>query len=198
MVQLMKESGCEGVYLGIESGSNEILKNMNKATTIDKYKKGIELLKKYGINTVASILVGFPGETEDTVKETMDFLEDSGPDFLTIHLWYCSTITPIWKQREEYKIKGSQFEWSHETMNSKEACDLIYDIHSTIKNTIYIPQYNFDFAGVVNLLRRGMSIEQVKDFLNLFNKGVREKLSSPVPGNILKETAQKLKNACLY
>jgi radical SAM superfamily enzyme YgiQ (UPF0313 family) len=49
VVELMKESGCEGVFMGIESGSDKILENMNKASRIEKYYEGIALLKEYDI-----------------------------------------------------------------------------------------------------------------------------------------------------
>ena len=68
-IELMAQSGCKGVFLGIESGSPTILKNMNKSATVEKYAQGIEWLRQYGILTFASIITGFPGETEATVQE---------------------------------------------------------------------------------------------------------------------------------
>jgi len=175
-VELMKESGCEGVFLGIESGNNDILKNMNKAASLDKYRSGITLLKEYGIITYASFIIGFPGETVNTVRDTVNFIEEYQPDFYRTQLWYCDTTTPIWLQREKYNIQGSQFQWSHETMDSKTACDLIEDIFLNMKNSIWVPQYNFEFAALFNLLHRGMSLEQVKQFIVYFNDGIKEKL----------------------
>jgi radical SAM PhpK family P-methyltransferase len=69
-IELMARSGCKGVFLGIESGSNQILKNMNKAATIEKYLEGIKHLDAHQILTLASFIIGFPGETEETVRET--------------------------------------------------------------------------------------------------------------------------------
>ncbi|MCP4151439.1 MAG: radical SAM protein, partial [bacterium] len=64
-IELMKESGCEGVFLGIESGSDKILKNMNKAATVEKYLRGISLLNEYDMLAYGSFIIGFPGETEE-------------------------------------------------------------------------------------------------------------------------------------
>ena len=47
--RMMKESGCDGVYLGIESADNQILKYMKKAAKGEVYMRGVECLKKYGL-----------------------------------------------------------------------------------------------------------------------------------------------------
>lgn len=193
-VELMKESGCEGVFLGIESGNDEILKNMNKAASLDKYRNGITLLKEYEITTYASFIIGFPGETVDTVRDTVSFIEEYRPDFFRTQLWYCDTTTPIWLQREKYDIQGSQFQWSHKTMDSNTACDLIEDIFLNIKNSIWVPQYNFEFAALFNLIHRGMSIEQVKQFINYFNDGIKEKLLKPHQTEVSSVVIENLKN----
>src|SRR5205085_10332281 len=68
---LMYKSRCKGVFLGIESGDPTVLVNMNKFAKVDRYKYGIRMLKERGITTFASIIVGFPGESEETVKNTL-------------------------------------------------------------------------------------------------------------------------------
>jgi len=198
MVELMKESGCEGVYLGLESGNNQILKNMNKATTLEKYLKGTALLKEYGILMHGNFIIGFPGETNETVQDTINFIKESGIDFFRVQLWYCMPITPIWKQRERYNIKGKSFEWSHKTMNSNTACDIIDHIFLSINEPIWVPQYNFDVNNLFHLIQRGMSLNQVKNFLRAFNKGIREKLINPSIIEISPQVASQLKNTCQY
>jgi radical SAM PhpK family P-methyltransferase len=195
-VQLMKESGCEGVFLGIESGSNRILKNMNKATTVEKYLAGIKLLEEYGILTFGSFIVGFPGETEETVQDTIQFIEESGLDFFRAQLWYCEPVTPIWRKREEYKISGSNFQWTHNTMDSQKACDLIEEIFLAIKNPIWVPQYNFECDGLFKLIHRGFTLEEVKHFLINFNNAVKERLEEPTGKDVSFDAVIKLKKAC--
>jgi len=196
MVELMKESGCEGVYLGLESGNDRILKNMNKAVTVRKYLDGIKLLKEYGILTHGNFIVGFPGETHRTVRDTVEFIKNSGIDFFRVQLWYCMPITPIWKEKEKYGIKGKSFEWSHNTMDSKTACDLIDEIFLSVEEPIWVPQYNFDINNVFHLLQRGMPLEQVKQFLRAFNDGIKEKLREPSRVEAGKEVIENIKNAC--
>ncbi|UCH92359.1 MAG: PhpK family radical SAM P-methyltransferase [Candidatus Aminicenantes bacterium] len=196
IVELMKESGCEGVFLGIESGSPKILKNMNKAASVDKYFEGVALLKEFGIIPFGSFIVGFPGETDETLQETVRFIEESEIDFFRAHLWYCEPITPIWREKEKYKIKGSNFEWSHATMDSRRACDLIDDMFVSIKKSIWIPQYNFDLDNLFHITNRGFTLEEVRNILNAFNSGIREKLNNPAKKEVNLKVIKQLKKFC--
>lgn len=191
MVELMKESGCAGVFLGLESGNNQILKNMNKAARVEDYRQGIALLKEYSIITYGSFIIGFPGETQDTVMDTVKLIEESELDFYRTQLWYYEAITPIAKEKERYGIKGSNFEWSHKTMNSKEAADLIDNIFLSIDKSLWLPQYNFDFVNIFHLTNQDLPLERVKNFIRVFNNGIKEKLIDPsrdeTSANILKQ-----------
>lgn len=178
VISLMKESGCEGVFLGIESGNNEILKNMNKKSTIEDYSRGIKLLKEAGILTFGAFITGFPGETFKSVFETIKFIESSGLDFYRTQLWFSEHITPIYKRKEEFKIEGEGFEWSHKTMNSKVASSYIEKMCTDIKNVTWLPQYDFDYETIFRLLHNGMKIEQVKSFVEIANENIKEKIKN--------------------
>jgi radical SAM PhpK family P-methyltransferase len=195
-VKLMKESGCEGVFLGIESGNEEILKNMNKKSDLEKYLQGTSLLKEQGIVTFGSFIIGFPGETDDTVQDTKKFIKESGLDFYRVQLWYGEPITPIWKKKEKYNISGESFEWSHATMDSSRACDLIDETFCSIENPIWVPQYNFDFDSIWHLIHQGMSLEDVKDFLRTFYMGLKEKLLNPNQKEVSYEVIIRLMKVC--
>jgi len=197
-VELLKESGCEGVFLGIESGNDQILANMNKAASIKDYLKGIELLKKYGILTYGSFIIGFPGETYETALDTVKFIENSEIDFYRTQLWYCDPLTPIYKQREKYHIKNSNFEWSHATMNSKEAGDLIDNIFLSIKKSTWLPQYGFDFTTIFHLTNRGISLGKARNFIRSFNQGLEEKLLNPTRNEVSPGVMNRLKNSLIY
>ena len=197
-LELMNMAGCEGVFLGLESGNDQILKNMNKAVDVEKYLRGLKLLKEYEIITFGNFIIGFPGETEETVKDTANFIQNSGLDFFRAQLWYCEPITPIFKEKDLYHIKGESFEWSHSTMNAQTACDLIENIFSTIENPTWIPQYNCDFDSIWHFVHRDVSIPQVKNLLKHFNFAVNEKLiSGPSHGEVSYKVLKQLKDACL-
>ncbi|MEK6278958.1 MAG: PhpK family radical SAM P-methyltransferase [Acidobacteriota bacterium] len=165
-IDLMAESGCKGVFLGIESGSPTILINMNKSATVEKYAHGIKWLKRRGIMTFGSFIVGFPGETEKTVKETIDFIRENEPDYYRAQMWYCEPGTPIQQHRDKYDIKGEGFVWSHATMDSLSAMDQIDQMFLSVRESIWLPQWSFDFWIVPYLMGRGMSLDQFKSFMS--------------------------------
>lgn len=165
-IDLMAESGCKGVFLGVESGSPTILTNMNKSATVEKYTKGIEWLRQRGILTFASMITGFPGETEATVQETIDFIRETKPDYYRSQMWYCEPGTPIQNRREEFRIQGEGFVWNHATMDSLEAMDHIDRMFLTVKESLWLPQWSFDFWIIPYLMGRGISLAQFKQFMS--------------------------------
>ncbi len=195
MVELMKESGCNGVFLGIESANSQMLKNMNKSATVEQYANGIRLLKEVGIFTEVSFFIGYLGETEETVRDTIRFIEETAPDFYRVQAWYCLKNSPFWAEKDKYGVEGLELEWSHKTMDSRKAFDLVENTIKTIKNSVFVPIYTFDLAGIVNLIQRGFSVEQVKKLLQSFDDGLREKLAT---GNMeaSPEVINKIREAC--
>lgn len=168
-IDLLAESGCAGVFLGIESGSPTILKNMSKAAKVEQYLRGMERLHKNGVLTFASIITGFPGETEATVQETADFLKESQPDYFRTQLWYCEKGTPIELQREKYGIEGDGFVWQHNTMDSLEAIEHIERMFLSL-DLDWLPQWSFDFWIIPYYLGRGMSRDGFKSLMREANR----------------------------
>jgi radical SAM PhpK family P-methyltransferase len=180
-LQLMRESGCEGVFLGVESGSDEMLKRMNKTSRSAHYRRVIPALKELGILTYCSLIVGFPGETDDTLRETRSLIVDTEPDFYRAQLWYCDPNTPVWARRQELGIQGSAFAWRHPTMDAARAARIIDQWFLEPQASIWLPQQGFELWSVFYLQRLGMPLEQLKAFLRTFNDAVREKLRSATP-----------------
>lgn len=164
---LMKESGCAGVFLGIESGDSGVLTNMNKMATVEKYLHGVQLLNEYDIPTFASFIIGFPGECEQSVKNTIDFLEEARPTFFRCEPWFYNHLSPIHARRAELGLEGQNYQWSHKTMDVEQACDYVEIICLSVKGSIWMPMYNFDFWALPYLRGKGMSTQQVKTFLKL-------------------------------
>jgi anaerobic magnesium-protoporphyrin IX monomethyl ester cyclase len=178
-IELAAEAGCRGVFLGIESGSDTVLECMNKTARTKHYRKAIPLLRKAGIVTHTNMLIGFPGETERTVQETIDFIQEAQPDFYRVQLWYCDPTTPVWRKREELGIQGAAYNWTHHTMSASQACDLRDRMFMSIDRSTWLPDYAFEVFCVLYLRRKGMSLEQVKTYLACFNNVVRDGLVDP-------------------
>ena len=199
-IELMSKAGCEGIFLGIESGSDFLLKEMNKTSRRRNYMETIPRLRDAGISTYASLIIGYPGETYETVGETISLIEAARPDFFRAQLWYCDPITPIWKKKDDYGIKGSAFNWSHATMDVNTACDLIDRIFLAISedDSIWLPQFGFEFWSVFYLQRKGMSMGQIKTFLKCFNAVIKERLIYPNREQINPLLLTALETSCRF
>jgi len=79
--EMMKAAGAHQVQIGIESGVQEMLDGMNKRCTVDANARALANCRRIGLTTVVSLIVGFPGETEDTLDRTLEFLRATPPDF---------------------------------------------------------------------------------------------------------------------
>ncbi|MCF7907311.1 MAG: radical SAM protein [Candidatus Omnitrophica bacterium] len=106
--QKMKQAGCFKLQIGLESGSNKVLKLMHKSFTAEISEKNIIFAKKAGIETEIFTMIGFPGEAEKDFQETYDFIKrnakylDTIKSINTLHL---IAGTEIYEQRERFKIK---------------------------------------------------------------------------------------------
>lgn len=79
----MHRAGCYRIDFGVESGSPQILKNINKAFKIEDAKRAFQLCKKIGIRPNAYLILGSPGETRKTVDETISLMAQIQPDVST-------------------------------------------------------------------------------------------------------------------
>lgn len=162
-VSLMKESGCMAVLLGVESGDDNMLKLMNKKTNTEKLAKGIRLLEQYEIMTFGYFIIGYPTETNETVYNTLDFINMSDLSFFKIHKWVCEHGTHVWDQRDKYGLVDKNGYWVHNTMDSSEAdrkIDWVY------KNAIKPGLQELDFALILQAIKAGADVNRVKSILS--------------------------------
>lgn len=82
----MKNSNCKRVKLGIESGSDRILKLIKKDETKNQMKEGVSFLKKHGIPITIYLMAGFPDETDEDLQETINFAKEMEADYYSISI----------------------------------------------------------------------------------------------------------------
>ncbi|MBA7468013.1 radical SAM protein [archaeon] len=88
----MKEAGCVSVWFGVESGSQEVLDEMQKGISTDQTVRTVGLVRELGLQPVPNVLLGFPGETKETAWKTIKFVEKLCPD--TIAFFNIATPLP--------------------------------------------------------------------------------------------------------
>ena len=112
-IRYLAESGCKWACLGLESGSDKILRMMQKGTTVDKARKTIGLLKSYGISVLGWFIVGFPGETWNTINETLDFIHEIELDKVVVYPLIPYPGTDLWNNRAKYGLRITDEDFSH-------------------------------------------------------------------------------------
>lgn len=151
---LMARAGCELVSIGIESGSPRILNNMNKAASTEDHKKTLKFLEKVGILAQCGFVIGFPGETQKTIRETYKFILKTKVRLANIQPFTIRSLSMIILNdhfRKNFrinliKIDEDNFDWSHKTMNLSGAIafakkiknSLVYDRMSYVSFRRYL------------------------------------------------------------
>ncbi len=161
---LMAQAGWGGVFLGVESGDQEILGNMNKFAKVGTVARGVRALRERGITTFASFIVGFPGETEASIANTIAFIEDNAPTFYRAEVWYADPGTPVMRDPERFGIRGAAFSWRHATMDWRQATQWVHEIYSTVTASQVLPVYGFDFWSLPYLLGQGLTLDDIQEF----------------------------------
>lgn len=85
LLRTMKEAGCAAIYYGVETGNKEMLQIMGKGHNLDKIREVFSITKKHGILANAYFLLGVPGETAQSMKDTIEFSGKINADFALFH-----------------------------------------------------------------------------------------------------------------
>jgi anaerobic magnesium-protoporphyrin IX monomethyl ester cyclase len=86
MADLMKKSGCWMVSFGIESGSQEILDRCDKKITLEQSRRAVAVARQAGLISIGHFVLGFPGETRETLRQTIRFSREVNPDFVEFYI----------------------------------------------------------------------------------------------------------------
>jgi radical SAM superfamily enzyme YgiQ (UPF0313 family) len=85
LLKLMKSVGCSMVSYGAESAVPEILKNCRKGTTPEQIKNALKWSREAGLETICHIIFGLPGETKETINQTIKFVKKLNPDYVQFY-----------------------------------------------------------------------------------------------------------------
>ena len=103
-LKMMSDSGCVGVGIGIESGSERILKIIGKGEPLSVMKQAVAMLKEAGIYVKGFFIVGLPGENAESLDETDRFLDEVQLDDIDCKIFQPYPGSPIYDHRECYDI----------------------------------------------------------------------------------------------
>ncbi len=115
----MRAAGCRRVFIGVESASEKILNSlaMKKGQHLDQARRAVALARRHGLRVTASFVVGTPGETEETARETYAFALELDPDYAMFSALVPSVGSELFeKARREGKLDVRNYRGSHYLM----------------------------------------------------------------------------------
>jgi radical SAM superfamily enzyme YgiQ (UPF0313 family) len=120
----MKKAGFWQVLFGVESGDDAILAKMEKDASVEEAKKAIALMRKVGIKVSTTNIIGFPGETLDSLRKTVELNKEAKPDVIQFAIATPLIGTRLWDEC----VKNNYL-----TVDIKEAERAIVGTHAIIK-----------------------------------------------------------------
>lgn len=143
-VKMMRDAGCVEVGMGIESGSEKILKAINKGETVATIRKAVHLLKDAGIRVKGFFILGLPGESHETLEETDRFLADTDLDDVDIKVFQPYPGSPIWENKASLDIDWHDMELAKQFYKGRFG-----EYHGNVRTTALT---NEEIAAAMNFL----------------------------------------------
>lgn len=117
MIDSLKSAGCHTIMYGIESSNPDILKMMNKGISPELVMKTVSYTKQHGIKTLGFFLFGFPGETRQTIEDTIRFSLNLPLDYALFSILLPLPDTDIYSYYQEHGLGDY---WAEYTMNESK------------------------------------------------------------------------------
>ena len=152
MCELAVKAKCEEFWMGLESGSAEIHRDINKGTTVDMIRQAFKVAKKFGIRRRTYALLGTPLESYETIKETEKLIDDVDPEIIGFSILAPYPGTSYWKS--EY----DELDWSQ-----------IDEFSNTTWHSNYLSNQQQNSLGSFFLTKIFSTQRRVKNFSNLEN-----------------------------
>jgi radical SAM superfamily enzyme YgiQ (UPF0313 family) len=111
-LRIMKETGCDAVSFGVESGNQEMLDRIKKKITLDQVRRAVEMCQEVGLIVHCSFIVGLPGESRETLEETKKFARSLGNIDYGYHLLAPFPGTTVREEVEKYDLEILTDDWS--------------------------------------------------------------------------------------
>ncbi len=116
LLEIMMDAGCDAISFGIESGNQEMLDLVEKHMKLEQVTKAVEICKDVGMHVFSSFIVGLPGETAETLKETNEFAKSLGTDF-GYHFLAPLPGTPVRDNVQAYDVNILSTDWDEYDAN---------------------------------------------------------------------------------
>lgn len=119
LVRFMVEAGCKTIQMGVESGNQNRLFDINKQISLEQCRKAFSICREAGLVTVGYFIIGFPGETSEEAKRTFAFAEEVDADYVVCSPLFIVPGTQMFKEAEKDPLFDND-SWKRFILNPKE------------------------------------------------------------------------------
>ncbi len=113
VIEILRSSGCFRIWIGAESGSQRIIDAMDRRVDVQQVRTMIQSTRQAGIQAGTFIMLGYPGETEADIRDTVEHLKAANPDLFTITIAYPIKGTGLYE--EVQSIGTNTLQWAEST-----------------------------------------------------------------------------------
>jgi len=167
LLSLMKKAGCHTVLIGVESGEEKLLRKYSKGVTLAQIEQAFELCKKLKIRTLGHFIIGLPGETQESVKKTIELAKRLKCDLASFNIAVPPVGTKLrsmavekgWLKDEELEFDSSESYPVMETSTfskedawkwRKKAVRSFYFRPGYLIKNIFTPRSSYEWRIVLN------------------------------------------------
>jgi tRNA A37 methylthiotransferase MiaB len=161
LLEKMKRSGCIALDIGVESGSTEMLRSMGRKYAPETAVNIARFARELGIISNFNVVVGFPGETRDSIMRTAELIEKAQPDTYASFLFYMAYHTRMGGANTRFRVEGHGLTWRHDTMTSVEAQEGMREMDVWVKHSANFPGGEYFACYLASL---GYSVDETKKF----------------------------------
>ena len=104
LFKYLAERGCSEMGFGVEHGSARMLKAMNKGTTPEANELGVKICQDSGVLARSYLIIGFPGETHESIDEMQAWLDNCRPNAASLHIFQPYPGSEVWKTPERFNV----------------------------------------------------------------------------------------------
>ena len=164
----MKAAGCGRIYLGLESGVQEMLDRVNKGTSLEKIRRAVDMTRSHGIKTLGFFMTGLPGETRQTLKQTLKFAMSLGLDYVQFSKTTAKPLTSLW----EDLVRDTGYDYWKEYILGNTQEQALPRPWTTLSNNeidlLTKKAYNKFHSRPFFLLRHAMAVGSFEEFKRKF------------------------------
>lgn len=161
----MKKAGCYQIMYGVESADEKILENIKKRISLQQVKETVANTKKIGIETRLAFMLGNPGETEETIKKTINFAISLDPDLVIFNITtpFPGTEMFSWAEKNNFLI--------HKNWIDYDLAKPVMELPTISSEKIlyyYKKAYRQFYIRLPYILKRLMKVRNFEDFKRNF------------------------------